>query len=186
MHLEVEQKFPVTDLGAIQAALERLGACPGPTQEELDLYFAHPARDFAQTDEALRIRRKGGASFITYKGPKIDPATKTRREIELALGRGEEAAEAWAELLLALGFSRVAEVRKSRRKAHLLRSGFQVEVSLDEVAGLGSFVELEVVAGDAKFEQARACVAEVAQDLGLEQSERRSYLELLLARRAGP
>ncbi len=182
MHLEVEQKFPVAELAPVEAALGRSGARPGPAQEELDLYFAHPARDFSQTDEALRIRRKGQATLITYKGPKIDRTTKTRREIELALGPGEDAAEAWAELLLALGFRRVAEVRKLRRKACMVRCGFQVEVCLDQVSGLGVFVELEVVAQDDQLDRARACLAELARELGLERSERRSYLELLLER----
>ena len=46
-----------------------------------------PCRDFAQTDEALRIRTVGDTSFVTYKGPKLDATTKTRRELELPLRR---------------------------------------------------------------------------------------------------
>jgi len=186
VHLEVEQKFPVPELAPVESALARLGAQPGPSQEERDLYFGHPARDFSQTDEALRIRRKGPGVFITYKGPKIDQTTKTRREIELPLGPSERPAEdtaaAWAELLLALGFRRVAEVCKLRRKARLARHGFQVEICLDQVSELGSFVELEVVAQDDQLDRARACLAKLAGELGLEKSERRSYLELLLER----
>ena len=88
-----------------------------PAQEEIDVYFAHPARDFAQTDEALRLRRKGDANCITYKGPKIDATTKTRREIELPLAPGPESLASWTALLEAVGFRPAGEVRKSRRKA---------------------------------------------------------------------
>ena len=68
-----------------------LGATIEPPVVQVDQYFAHPARDFAQTDEALRLRRVGKQNFITYKGSKIDATTKTRREIELPLAPGEEA-----------------------------------------------------------------------------------------------
>ena len=113
MHYEVEQKFPVHDLAAIEAQLVALGARLGAGIEQLDRYFAHPCRDFARTDEALRIRQVGPRCFVTYKGPKIDPTTKTRREIELPLSDAPEGVAQWTALLEALGFQPVAEVRKS-------------------------------------------------------------------------
>lgn len=178
---EVEQKFPVADLSDVQSRLAELGAGISPPQEEYDYYFSHPARDFAQTDEALRIRRKNSGYYITYKGPKIDQTTKTRHEIEIPLG-DEQAAAHWVELLEALGFARLAEVRKSRRKAWVRWDNRQIEVSLDCVAHLGAFVELELVVEPAELEAAKASVASLAERLGLRRSERRSYLELLLAR----
>lgn len=181
MKYEVEQKFPVPDVAALEAKLAAMGAAisePGP---EVDLYLAHPARDFAQTDEALRIRRQGPSNSITYKGPKIDRTTKTRREIELPLPPGEESAEAWAELLATLGFTPVAEVRKLRRKVDISWQDRRVEGSLDDVERLGDFAELELIVEDAGVEAAKACIASLAEKLGLSGSERRSYLELLLA-----
>ena len=146
----------------------------------MDVYFAHPARDFAKSDEALRIRRKGSLNFITYKGPKIDAATKTRREIELPLSPGGQAAQAWTDLIEALGFKPVGEVRKSRRKARVDWQGRSVEISLDEVAGLGVYVELELIAEADGLDAARSNILSLAEALGLQGSERRSYLELLL------
>jgi len=181
MAYEVEMKFPVDDLAALARRLEQLGAAVGEAQSEVDVYFAHPARDFARSDEALRIRRKGRLNFVAYKGPKIDETTKTRREIDLALPSQAGTAEAWTELFEALGFRRVGEVRKSRRKAAVRWDGRQVEGSLDEVEGLGTFAELELIAEEDQVEPARACICSLAKALGLQQSERRSYLELLLA-----
>jgi adenylate cyclase, class 2 len=179
MRYEVEMKFPVADAAALAAELTGLGATIAAPQTEVDTYFAHPARDFAKTDEALRIRRKGSANFLTYKGPKIDAATKTRHEIDLPLPPGEETAAAWSGMLAALGFTPAGEVRKSRRKSHVPWQGRSVEVSLDEVDRLGTFVELELLAETADLEAARACIVSLAADLGLKDSERRSYLELL-------
>ena len=115
MNYEVEQKFPVDDLAAVGAALTALGAEIAPPRLERDVYYTHPGRDFAHTDEALRIRRVGHDCWLTYKGPKIDATTKTRRELELPLEAGR--ADEWAELLEALGFRPLAEVRKQRARA---------------------------------------------------------------------
>src|SRR4029079_17138635 len=87
VQFEVEQKHRVDDTGALTDRLAALGVAIGPPAVQVDQYFAHPCRDFASTDEALRIRTTGGASFVTYKGPKVDKTTKTRREIELPLDR---------------------------------------------------------------------------------------------------
>src|SRR6185295_14932137 len=104
MSFEVEQKFPVTDLPALEARLAGVGAREEKVLSQVDQYFAHPARDFARTDEALRIRRVDAENLVTYKGPKLDAATKTRREIELPLAPGDQGAKSFAELLQALGF----------------------------------------------------------------------------------
>ncbi|MGD0896317.1 MAG: class IV adenylate cyclase [Thermoguttaceae bacterium] len=183
MSYEVEQKFPVHDLTAVADRLAALGATVSLPAPEVDLYFAHPSVDFAKTDEALRLRRKGESNSLTYKGPKIDATTKTRREIELPLGPGAAALESWAALLEALGFTRVAEVHKTRRKVIVPWQGRQVEASLDDVDRVGTFVELELIAEAEGIEAAKVCLASLAQSLGLSKSERRSYLQLLLGRR---
>lgn len=183
MAIEVEQKFPVEDLGSLIARLAQHGVTVSGAQTEVDTYFRHPSRDLSATDEALRIRRKGRHAFATYKGPKIDPTTKTRREIDLPLARGIEDADAWQELFEALGFAPVTEVRKRRRKAMVEWQNRQVEVSLDEVDEVGTFVELELVTELHDLESAKACIQDLAAELGLRGSERRSYLELLLERR---
>src|SRR5205085_570940 len=113
-----------------------------------DQYFNHPARDFGRTDEALRLRRVGDQNFITYKGPKIDAATKTRRELELPLPSGSDVGGRFSELLLTLGFISAGTVFKVRHPGILAWSGGQVEVALDEVTDLGSFIELEISASD--------------------------------------
>jgi adenylate cyclase class 2 len=182
---EVEQKFPVVDLAAFEAKLADLGATVCEPCSEIDHYYAHPARDFAATDEALRIRRTDRSSYLTYKGPKVDTTTKTRREIELGLWAQEAKVLTLESLLEALGFAPIAEVCKYRRKATVFWQGRQIEAALDEVVDVGTFVELELVAEEEEVESARACIASLAEALGLSQSERRSYLELLLERRGG-
>ena len=176
MSFEVEQKFRMSDLPSFEAKLARRGAKLSPECTQVDCYYSHPTRDFAVTDEALRIRQVGEANYLTYKGPKVDKTTKTRREIEVAMGHGAETAAKLASLLEALGFSRVAVVRKQRRTAQV----GEVEVALDDVEELGTFVELEMAAEESSVDAAKSSLAALAAELGLHENERRSYMELLV------
>jgi adenylate cyclase class 2 len=180
--LEVEMKFSGVAFGPLERRLAEWDARPEPPRHDADHYFNAPDRDFARTDEALRLRRIGSANFVTYKGPKRDATTKTRTEIEVPLAEGDRAAEDFIRLLTHLGYRPVAVVRKRRRVYHLQRGGFPVEICLDEVDRLGQFAELEVQAPKEQLEAARAVLQQLAAELGLTANERRSYLELLLAR----
>jgi adenylate cyclase class 2 len=196
MNYEVEQKHRVADVAALLSQLAKRGVMLEPDLEQADQYFAHPARDFVATDEALRIRTSGGRSYVTYKGPKVDVVTKTRRELELPLDVQDADGSQFAELLTALGFRPVATVRKKRRQfriPHNAREERQlasattpnllpliVAGALDEVEGVGTFVELELIADDANLEAAKRVIRDLAAELQLGPTERRSYLGMLL------
>jgi adenylate cyclase class 2 len=180
MSYEVEQKHPVLDVAALVKRLTDSAARFGETIHQSDQYFAHPCRDFAKTDEAFRIRSVGDKSFVTYKGPKLDTTTKTRREIELPLDPNDGDGSRFAELLAALGFTPVATVRKTRRKFEISSGGQTIDGALDDVDGVGTFVELELQADDAALDAAKHTISQLAAELNLGPSERRSYLEMLL------
>lgn len=178
--LEIEVKYQAPNLEAIQQQAAAWGARFDPLLQEADQYFNAPDRDFAQTDEALRLRTVGEDNFVTYKGPKTDAQTKTRTEIEVPIAGGPAQAVQFAQLLQRLGYRPVAVVRKRRTIGHLERGGFALEICLDEVDHVGRFVELEIMAQEAALPAARDVLFHVAAELGLGQSERRSYLEMLL------
>jgi len=180
MTFEVELKFPVSDLSGIESQLESMDAVIDVPSRQVDIYYSHPSRDFAETDEALRIRRMGDKNFITYKGPKVDDSTKTRREIEVPLVSGAKGAANIIETFEALGFTQVAEVTKNRRRCTIQFEGFEVQVAMDEVLGLGTFVELEITAEENGVDSAKSALQNLSEQLGLTESERRSYLELVL------
>ena len=168
--LEIEIKTPVADHEGVRKRLADLNAIHVERVEQSDSYFAHPCRDFGVTDEALRIRRQGSKQTLYYKGPKVDAETKTREEIAVPLSNAEDMKKA----LLRLGFVPVAVIDKKRDIYQL--DG--VEVALDDVNGLGHFVELEVQGED--VEKGKAMLKRTMSALGLEGSERRSYFELML------
>jgi adenylate cyclase class 2 len=173
-------KFPIRDFAAVESRLAELGVRQISARQDIDQYFNAPDRDFARTDEALRIRRIGSANFVTYKGPKQDAQTKTRTEIEVPLAEGDAAAATFANLLTHLRYRPVAVVHKQRRIYHLKKGTWSLEVSLDELEGVGRFVEIETLVPQERLDEARRVVQELARALELTTSERRSYLELLL------
>lgn len=167
----MKARVPEERLPALRASL----GPPERVEAHEDTYHAHPARDFAATDEALRLSRRGGRADLTYKGPRLDAATKARREIVVPLASADEA----GALLEALGFAAVRTVRKTREVWR--RAGF--EVCLDTLPGLGAFVELErQLADDAPREAAQREAMALLRGWGIVEMERRSYLELVLER----
>ena len=177
---EVELKFPLDDPERVRTELVALGAELCDAVVHVDRYFNHPSRDFGETDEAFRIRQIGDTSRVTYKGPKVDSRSKTRREIEIPFGKSPDDAERFAEMLRLLGFREVGTVRKRRVPYDLTWDGREVEVSLDEVDDLGTFAEIETTADDGSRDAARDAILRLADRLNLANSERRSYLCLLL------
>ena len=183
--LEVEVKYANVDFNDLESRLKTLGAQEAEPRDDADHYFNAPDRDFAVTDEAFRLRRIGVKNFVTYKGPKKDATTKTRTEVEVPLGDSDAVAADFARLVVHLGYRPVAVVRKRRRTFHLTREGLDLDITLDDVAQVGRFAELEIQAPEEQLDAARTVLLALAQELGLGASERRSYLELLLAAQKG-
>lgn len=183
--LEVEMKFRHDDWSGLLARMTEWAAVADPPRKDTDSYFNAPDRDFAKTDEAVRVRRIGSTIALTYKGPKLDSATKTRTEIELKLSDGASQAVDAVRFLSALGYRPVAVVSKSRQVYRFHRHGFAMELCLDDVGSVGRFVEVEVMAEPEQFEAAKTALQAVATELGLTDQERRSYLRLLLEQGRG-
>tara|TARA_R110002072_G_scaffold13481_1_gene56746 strand:+ start:214761 stop:215318 length:558 start_codon:yes stop_codon:yes gene_type:complete len=183
MQYEVELKFRLGEQAETTVAqLIEFGATEIGEFRQTDHYFNHPVRDFATTDEALRIRSVGNQNWLTWKGPKIGQQTKTRREIEPALGDGSKTADEIAEVLTILGFHSVAVVRKLRKQFAIERDGRHFELAFDQVDGVGEFLEVELLAEKVDLEAAQQALKSLCREIGLEDSavERRSYLRMLL------
>ncbi len=166
--LEIEIKAWCDDRGDVIKRLESAGAKLEQARHEVDIYYNHPARDFAVTDEALRIRSVNGRCRLTYKGPKVSARSKARIEHETDAGDFDSL----RNILLSLGFAESGIVEKNR----LIYSTEGAEVCVDDVDGLGTFVEIE------KIGQLNSGVEDelfvIAAKLGLSRFERRSYLEM--------
>lgn len=180
---EVELKVRA-DHERVRDRLAAVEATDAGGVRQVDTYYDAPHREFAETDEAFRVRRQtpveGGerrddetVTKLTYKGPLVEAESKTRREHETAVA--DDAAT--EEILAGLGFEPAATVEKDRRFYEY--DGYTV--TLDRVDDLGEFVEVETEAE--AVEAAREGAIAVMEELGLDPDEqiRTSYLGLLLA-----
>ena len=186
--LEAELKASLGDM-SVEALLDRAlarGFAPEGAVRERDVYFNGAGRDFRRTDEALRLRSVRRLpdgpreSLLTYKGPKLDQVSNARTEYETAVSDGETA----EKLLEALGYRPLAVVDKVRRTYRME----DVTLCLDEVAGLGGFLELEIlVPAEEGREEAVGRLLALLDGLGISRDRlsRRSYLELLAGKARG-
>lgn len=181
MAFEIENKFRVEDPMQLRRQVEALGAKYCGRENQSDSYFNHPARDFRQTDEALRVRTTNESVCVTFKGPRLDSGVKMREELELPLADDPEAEKTALAILDRLGFQLVACVKKQRDVFRLLQDPWIVEISLDDVDRLGSFAEIELVAEDFQLQQAKQVVLQIQNRLGLKEPVASSYLKMLLA-----
>jgi adenylate cyclase class 2 len=184
MSYEIEQKFRTEGHERIVDRLAELPAEPGERIEQEDTYLKHPARDFARTGEAFRVRRFGDHNAITYKGPKRQGPTKTREEIEILFESGPGSLQKLLQLFEMLGFQAVTSIRKVRTPYHLTFQAHAIEVVLDVVEGIGTYVEVEtIVEAENQMPEAQRTVVELAARLGLTEVEPRSYLRMVLENR---
>jgi len=177
---EVELKFRIEITRPIEKELQEIGAVDMGVVPHVDRYFNHPSRFFRSTDEAFRIRSIGEGNCVTYKGAVQGTKAKTRREIEVEFADGEDAAQQLFVMVQLLGFRFVREVQKTRRTYSLSQEPFDFVIAVDDVPGLGRFLEIEVLAENDGRDAAEAAVWKLAHRLNLTVAESRSYLDLLL------
>ena len=169
--LEVEVKFRSPGNDLVIEALKRLGA-ERLTEESIeDVYYGHPSRDFGSSDEAVRLRRRPDSVELTYKGPRMTSSSAKARE-ELSMGVSD--ALSASRILERLGFSELISVRK-RRATYLID---KLRVDVDEVDGLGQFVELELITEDVA--KAEKLLESARSELPLGDEVKETYLEMLL------
>ncbi|AGK61127.1 adenylyl cyclase CyaB, putative [Archaeoglobus sulfaticallidus PM70-1] len=171
--IEIEAKFMIDDseFSRIDNLLSEIAELV-IEKEEVDIYYKHPLRDFAKTDEAFRIRKDVEGVTITYKGKKMDPETKTREEIKVRI-YGDDYDNA-RDMFRKLGFEEFATVRKIR-KIYRMDNAIICLDTLD----FGKFIEIEVDTQD--IEEGKRKISEIAKKINLSgKNIRKSYLELML------
>lgn len=187
--IEVEIKLPLHRKAATERDLISLGFIPGHLIRESDTYFTSDFHDFMKRDEALRIREsenmttRESNAVLTFKGPKLDAISMTRKELET----GVEDPAICRDILLSLGYQMLAPVNKLRQ----YYTKEQMHACVDQVEGLGSFLELEILVPaeegneDTAREEALHQIEDILEQLGYSMAEttRFSYLSMLLSSR---
>ncbi|WP_456487313.1 class IV adenylate cyclase [Candidatus Alkanophaga liquidiphilum] len=141
-------------------------------ERHVDIYFDAPHRRLAESGEVLRLRQVNERAMLTYKKGRADADVRVREELEVSV----ESGDAVAKILKKMGFRVLAEIRKRREVFEF--NG--CHVSLDDVEGLGEFLEVEVKSEDVSSAKKR--ILALLQELGVSIAavEKRPYIQLYL------
>ncbi|MCQ2081986.1 MAG: class IV adenylate cyclase [Lachnospiraceae bacterium] len=176
--LEIEVKLRIESSIAIKH-LTALGFNKECTVYEKDTYFNGEYIDLKKEDKALRIRihrniETGNTNFtLNFKGPKIDNVSMSREETEFEVPSYEQA----NSFLCGLGFHPAGEVEKNRTTY----KKEDITCCIDNVTGLGEFLEIEIIAPEDKYEESMKRIEDIlsSMELSINNTIRESYLCML-------
>lgn len=155
IQLEQEVKFQLPSIEVGVSKLAALGARVETKRHfESNILYDFPDQRLSKRDEALRLRRVGGETWLTWKGPQTGSSRiKQRRELETSLDDGD----AVEGILEALGAEECFRYEKYRTSYRL----DDAVLTLDETP-MGVFMEIEATP---------ARIAELAERLELDMAD---------------
>ena len=135
---EIEVKAHLKDPEKVSKKLIELGCVLSEPVRQIDTVYAKVignVTEYIKNDHFLRIREKSDGRFIfTVKKPiSFEMLTKCEHETEILNPKELEQA------IFLMGYKIANKVIKLRRKANLR----EFEICIDEVEGLGRFIEIE-------------------------------------------
>ncbi|MFX1575019.1 MAG: class IV adenylate cyclase [Promethearchaeota archaeon] len=191
--IEIEIKAKISNPELLRKQIKKYNGIYKISLFHEDTYFNMPKglRDFKKTDEALRLRKsiefnknnneinQEVVYFLTYKGRKIDDATKTRKELEVKI----ENLDKMRELLNNLGFKEIFTIKKERELYKFVFKNFHIDALIDYIPILNQhFLEVEVLSDTLNnIEFIKNILFEFLEHFGISKQEsiRESYLELI-------
>ena len=182
--IEVEVKLKIDNRTSVEEQLKDHGFCLHKRVKETDTYFDGGLYGIKKSGQALRVRKTVDymtgveKSELNFKGAKIDTVSMARLELETEVENGDVA----MKILEVIGFHK-AEPRVIKER--WLMSRDDLHACLDEVEGLGSFLELEIMVEDeGNRPEALGRIEEILEKLGytMKDTTRVSYLGQLQGR----
>lgn len=159
---EVEVKYSVSDLDALLAALKGRGIHLGEAVYQDDQAFAPLGWSFGDSKlgvSFLRLRTVDGRHWFALKQPGANAQDCLEYETEVA------DRQQMHEAILRMGYWATVRVAKTRRTG---RHG-EVSLCLDELEGVGTFLELErMVPGDEPAAAVQDELAAFVASLGID------------------
>lgn len=143
--------------------------------EEEDMFFISVHNSSLGADNTLKLRRSNGEVKLIFKSRK--GGRELKRSLELEVRIREEDVGNLLQILKHLGLRESLIVRKKRRSFYF--NGCTVNV--DDVEGLGSFLEIEVLSCENEAGDVFNRMLEVLSALGLSGKKLicKSYAELI-------
>lgn len=163
-------KAHARDVGKLRHALEALGCVfTQPMTQDDAIYVRNTGSldTYLSNAEFLRLRVQGDGTVLftmKYHEGRASDIASAPLEYETSVGSREQ----MERILSLMGFTEAARVKKSRIKTRHANW----EVCIDEVAGLGAFIELEELAAEsADIGAIQAKMRDFLASLGVEASD---------------
>ncbi len=169
MKTEIEVKAKIANNDVLMSALTRLGCTFGDSISQDDMVYGEKTgtlEEFLSNDVFLRIRIRGdGKIVLTAKQPTKKSAehlVKIEHEVEVSSHLEARA------ILEMMGYSPMVRVKKIRRIAHFN----EYEICIDEIEGLGAFIELEIMGERDDAERIQKDMWLFLESLGIQPEDR--------------
>jgi adenylate cyclase, class 2 len=180
-HVEVEVKFPLLNADELVAKLDKIAE--KKTEKQKDTYYVPSHRNFitqSPITEWLRVRESSKGVSLNYK----DWQKKTEEENTTWCKEFEtmvDDARALKEIFSKLGLSPIVVVDKARS----MWTVKDVEIAVDEVVGLGSYIEFEAKGEFENVDEATKHLYEVLEgiDAKVGVQDFKGYPHLLLEKK---
>lgn len=137
---EIEVKAKITDKDALIEKLTALGCSFSEPITQKDKIFIPLGHDIPVENgvNVFRIREQNGKYILTLKQQVTNQLDCIERELNI------DNPDEMIEIIKLLGFFEVSYVNKARQKSKFK----DYEICLDEIDGLGSFIEVEKLSED--------------------------------------
>ncbi|OGE87924.1 MAG: hypothetical protein A3J07_00125 [Candidatus Doudnabacteria bacterium RIFCSPLOWO2_02_FULL_49_13] len=165
---EIEVKAKVRNKAELLGKINALGIKLGPEIIQKDTIFVPPTLTSLPAEigvPILRIREQGNKFILTLKVRLSNGLDKQESETEIS------DPVAAREIILSTGFKAMESFTKKRQKAKYQ----SWEICVDEVEGLGSFVEVEEMSEDGDSETIQAELFNFLKTLGITEADREHY-----------
>jgi adenylate cyclase class 2 len=177
--MEVEVKSKVKNFPTLRRKLKAMGAKFGSVLNQTDRLFypreAIKTKAQKSGDYLLRIRNEDGKHFLAYKG--LTERKGVWVEYEFGIDNPQEA----RKLIEAMGFGLALILKKKRIPGKLGKIVF----CLDQIKGLGDFIEMEIITGKGKSKEAQQKIMQIFSQLGIDKGDfvRIGYPQIILKRK---
>jgi len=177
---EIEVKARVKNQNQLMSKLGDLGIKLSEPIFQHDTIFAEQDWEFTQfvtERNILRIRRENNRTVLTLKRPGKNELDAEEHETEISNP------DSMSDMLKLMEYLPVVEVKKERQKAKynqnhpspLLRKGGEIEICLDEVEELGTYIEVEKLVKEADTEKVQEELFQFLESLGIARSDRETH-----------
>ncbi|NCN99251.1 class IV adenylate cyclase [Candidatus Pacearchaeota archaeon CG10_big_fil_rev_8_21_14_0_10_35_219] len=175
--IEVEAKIKVHNVNKVRARIRKIAKYSGK-EKKTDSYYALDAKE-KYPKKSLRIRDKGKEVEVNFKQwLSYKHGVHAKKEIEFHVSD----LSGFFDLLDDFGFEKWMYKEK---KTELYKTKDGVNIELNQIKGLGWFIEIEILCKENEVKRARRKILEIFERLDLKKMdvEKKGYTKMLWGRR---